>query len=407
MDNTNNSAGKNEIIISETNTDIETVSYELLQDAKTVLDSHETISIPIAELSTLGAGISSLIPAFRTVTQSTTFAMDGLYTLANASVGDVLKVSKNGNFWGAFKTAEGTSKFAQLQSAAPVSTTTQTIAAFDPATMLMAVALFSIEQELGRIEETQKKILSFLETEKESEIEADVETLMDIVRKYKTNWNNDHFLSGSETMVLIIQRNARKNMLVYQKMISELTGKKQLFVAQNSIKQEYSELAKKFKYYRLSLYTFALSSFMEIMLSGNFQESNIDGIRAEVLKASETYRLSFEKSSSYLEKLGGSSVEANVLNGIGVASNAVGKLIGSIPLVKEGPVDEFLQKGGYNLKKNAGGMEKEAVRRFASIGNPGVGTIVDKMDDMIKIYNHTEQICFDDKRIYLITDKMA
>lgn len=196
-------------------------------------------------------------------------------------------------------------------------------------------------------------------------------------------------------------------MLVYQKMISELTGKKQLFVAQNSIKQEYSELAKKFKYYRLSLYTFALSSFMEIMLSGNFQESNIDGIRAEVLKASETYRLSFEKSSSYLEKLGGSSVEANVLNGIGVASNAVGKLIGSIPLVKEGPVDEFLQKGGYNLKKNAGGMEKEAVRRFASIGNPGVGTIVDKMDDMIKIYNHTEQICFDDKRIYLITDKMA
>ena len=60
-----------------------------------------------------------------------------------------------------------------------------------------------------------------------------------------------------------------------------------------------------------------------------------------------------------------------------------------------------------NLKKNAGGMEKEAVRRFASIGNPGVGTIVDKMDDMIKIYNHTEQICFDDKRIYLITDKMA
>ena len=190
-------------------------------------------------------------------------------------------------------------------------------------------------------------------------------------------------------------------------MISELTGKKQLLVAQNSIKQGYSELVKKFKYYRLSLYTFALSSFMEIMLSGNFQESNIDGIRAEVLKASKTYRLSFEKSSSYLERLGGSSVEANVLNGIGAASNAVGKLIGSIPLVKEGPVDELLQKGGYNLKKNAGGMEKEAVCRFASVGNPGVGTIVDKMNDMIKIYNHTEQICFDDKRIYLVTDKMT
>ncbi len=31
----------------------------------------------------------------------------GLYRLANQSVGDVLKVAKNGNFRGAFKTAEG------------------------------------------------------------------------------------------------------------------------------------------------------------------------------------------------------------------------------------------------------------------------------------------------------------
>lgn len=407
MENLNEFSNEKAIITAEQNKDLETVTYELLSDAQTVLESHETISIPIAELSTLGVSISSLIPAFRTVTQSTTFAVDGLYTLANADVGDVLKVAKNGNFWGAFKTAEGTSKFAQLQSAAPISATTQTVAAFDPATMLMAVALFSIEQELGKIEETQKRILSFLETEKESEIEADVETLMDIVRKYKMNWNNDRFLSGSENIVLMIQRNARKNMLVYQKMILELTGKKQLLVAQNNIKQEYSELVKKFKYYRLSLYTFALSSFMEIMLSGNFQESNIDGIRNEVLKASETYRLSFEKSSLYLERLGSSSVETNVLNGIGAASNAVGKLIGSIPLVKEGPVDELLLKGGHNLKKNAGGMEKKAAHRFASIGNPGVGTIVEKMDDISKIYNHTERICFDDKRIYLVTDKMA
>jgi hypothetical protein len=42
----------------------------------------------------------------------------------------------------------------------------------------MAVALFSIEQELGKIEEMQKQIMSFHEIEKESEIEADVEMLM-------------------------------------------------------------------------------------------------------------------------------------------------------------------------------------------------------------------------------------
>lgn len=37
-----------------------------------------------------------------------------------------------------------------------------------------------------------------------------------------------------------------------------------------------------------------------------------------------------------------------------------------------------------------------------AISNPGTAVFVDKMTDMIQIYNHTEQICFDEKRIYLI-----
>jgi hypothetical protein len=73
-------------------------------------------------------------------------------------VGDVLKVAKNGNFWGAFKTAEGTSKFAQLQVARPFSASTKTVIPIDPATIMMAVALFSIEQQLKKIAEMGNKM---------------------------------------------------------------------------------------------------------------------------------------------------------------------------------------------------------------------------------------------------------
>ena len=85
----------------------------------------------------------------------------------------------------------------QLQKAGSITATTQTAAAFNPATMMMAVALFSIEQELGKIEDMQRQIVSFLEIEKESEIEADVESLMSIIKKYKDNWDNEHFVSGN------------------------------------------------------------------------------------------------------------------------------------------------------------------------------------------------------------------
>ena len=58
------------------------ITQSLLADARTALNSSGVLSVPIAELSTLGAGVSSLIPALNTVTQTTSIAADGLYTLS-------------------------------------------------------------------------------------------------------------------------------------------------------------------------------------------------------------------------------------------------------------------------------------------------------------------------------------
>ena len=129
--------------IINTNTAIETqpggdtgalldITQSLLADARTALNSSGVLSVPIAELSTLGAGVSSLIPALNTVTQTTSIEADGLYTIANAGVGDVLKAAKNGNFWASLKTADGASKMVQLQEAGAITATTQTAAAFNP-----------------------------------------------------------------------------------------------------------------------------------------------------------------------------------------------------------------------------------------------------------------------------------
>ena len=382
--------------------DLAEMTEEMLLDARKESANTKALSVPIAELALLGTGVASLIPALRTVTQTTTFNTQGVYQLANAGVGDALKIAKNGNFWGAFKTADGKSKFAQLKAAEPLSTTSTAVMPIDPATMMMAVALFAIEEQLKGIEERQKQILSFLEIEKESEIEADVEILSKMITTYKHNWNNEHFVASNHKMVLDIQRTARKNMLSYKKKVAELLGSQKMIVAQAKVKATSSDLQKKFKYYRLSLYTFSMASLVEIMLSGNFKEAYISDVKTEIKKFSAEYRDLFTECSMYLEKMTSVSLEANVMKGIGVASKAVGKFIGSIPVVKEGQVDEFLQDGGAHLKQNAQDMQKNILEVFAALHNPGTGVFVDKMEDMIQIYNHTDRICFDDKNIYLI-----
>lgn len=378
------------------------LTENLLLDARAEIQNKKVLSVPIAELSTLGAGVSSLIPAFNTVTQTTTFATEGLYRIANAAAGDTLKIAKNGNAWGALKTATGSSKMMQLTPAGSVSATAQTVTAFNPAMMMMAVALYSIEKNLSEIVEMQKKILSFLEVENESQIEADVESLMKIISNYKYNWDNELSVKSNHQMVIDIQNRANKNMKSYQKKVSEIISSKQFIVVQNKVNAVLADLEKKFKYYRLSLYTYSLSALLEIMLGGNFKEEYIKNVKAEIKTLTDTYRENFEKCSIYLEKLGNNGVEANVVKGIGKAGKSVGKFIGKIPLIKEGPVDEFLQDKGEYLQENAVGMERKAVKEFAALSNPGTRIFVEKMEDVIQIYNHTAQICMDNERIYLL-----
>jgi len=349
-------------------------------------------------------GAAALLPAFRTVTQTTEFNVQGLYRLANASVGDALKAAKDGNFWGAFKTAQGSSKFAKLQAMSPVSVTTSTNVSINPTTVMMAFALYSIEKQLDNITEIGKQIISFLEIEKESEIEADVETLCSIIEKYKHNWENEHFIASNHKMVLDIQRTARKNMLSYQKLVRDIVNSNKFIIAQAKVKTTYVELMKKIKYYRLSLYTFSMASLTEIMLSGIFQEENVAKAKAEIEKLSLEYRDIFDRCSGYIEKLSERSLENNVLKGVGKASETVGKLIGRIPIIKDGPVDEFLQGSGTHLKENVDNKEHDMLVSFGKISNPETGVFVDKMNDIITIYNHTTEICFDSDKLYLVAD---
>lgn len=378
------------------------IANGILLDTRASMENKSVISMPIAQLATLGAGVSSLIPALRTVTQTTTINAEGLYHLANAGVGDALKVAKNGNFWAAFKTADGTSKFAQLQAAGGATGTSTAVMPIDPATIMMAVALFSIEQQLGAIADMEKQIISFLAIQEEAEIEADVETLSSMMTKYKHNWDNEHFVANNHKLALDIQRTARKHMIAYQKQVTDVISSKKLLVSQSKVNDTLKDLLKKFKYYRLTMYTFSMASFVEVMLSGDFKEGNILLVKEELEKMSATYREIFSQCSLYLERLSESSVETNLLKGVGAASKAMGKFIDSIPKIREGQVDEFLLESGAKIRENADRIERSVVESFAEISNPGVWVFVEKLNDMIQIYGRTSQICFDDRQLYLI-----
>ena len=387
----------------KTESDLSKSTWEILTDAQLdYTNTKKAITIPMAQLSTLGAGVSSVLPAFRSVTQTTSIDAHGLYRLANEEVGDVLKKAKDGNYWAAFKTAESKSKMVKLQDAEKLSVSNVTTLPVNPATIMMAAALFAIEKELKEISAVEKEIISFLETEKQSEIEADIATLSEIIAHYKLNWDNKHYIASNHKMVLDIKRTARKNMLSYQKKVNEALKNNLPFIVQKMAEDTLKELQKKMRYYRLSLYSFSMASFLEIILGGNFKEDNIDQIRSEIEALSLEYRDVFMRCSEHLEKMAQSSVDTGLLKGVGIASRTVGALVNSIPIIREGPVDELLWHGGTFIKDIAEDTEKNIISSFGKLGDPGTGIYLRKMRDMAQIFNHTTEILFDRNQIYLV-----
>ena len=381
---------------------LETITGSMLEETREAIEVKNTLSFPISELSMLGVTLSSLLPYFRTVTNTVDFQVDDMYKIANKTFGDTLKIAKNGNFWGAMLTPTGKSKFVQLSGIASLSETTKTVGPIDPALILVAMMIHSVEKDIKQIKQDQKKILSFLEVENESQIEADVETLMEIVKNYKYNWDNLMIVTNTHNVVMDIKNRSRKNILSFQKKINDEILKKQLFTSQVKINSRLADLVKKFKYYRLSLYIFSLSSLIEIMLAGNFKEDYILNIRNAIEKSSSEYRDYFMKSSFYLERIAKTGLEKNLFKGIGIAGKSAGKVIGSLPIIKKGPVDEYLKDKGDAIYKSSQEIEKSLLRNFAQLANPTTRILIDKIEDLNRIYNHTEEICFNKEKIYFL-----
>ncbi len=382
---------------------VESVEEMLIEARDGDFSNESSFLLPFAEIATLGAGVSSLIPAFNTITQTTVTNAEGLYRIANPIKDYALQVAKDGTYWPSLRNGSS-KKMAKLAEVDSVSTTNTMVAAANPAAMMMAVALFSIEKELGNIAEMEKQIISFLEIEKEAEIESEIISLGKIISNYKHNWDNELYVSGNYVIVCDIKKTAQKNMLSYQKRVAELLRKKKLLIGGSKVNSTLKDLQKKLKYYRLALYTYSLAVLTEVMLSGNFKENNINAAIGEIRDASNEYRNLFSECSIKAEELSKKAIEANVLKGVGIAGGAIGKAIGSIPVVEKGPVDEFLIDKGNKLKENVEEISADIVSTFAEISNPNTSGLINKLEDMNRIYNHTAEICFDKNNLYLVTE---
>ncbi len=366
----------------------------MLSDVRKETLNNNTYSLSLSKLSEISPITVSTANNIKTIIEQNPKTSGNLYRITNLEKNDSLKTMRDGKtFWGAIKKEDGSSTMAKLKEVKSNNAIT-----LDPTIMMMSVALVSIEQELGEIKELSKKIYSFLEHEKESEIESDLEILNRSIGDFRFNLEDEKYLINNHKQVMDIKRTSNKNMLFYKKEIKDYLSKDKLFTTNNSLNSIVLDIQKKFRYYRLSLYIYSFSTFMEILLLGNYKTDYLLNKKNELDELDNEYLEVFNKALEYVKKNANKSLEGNVLTGLGSAGKAIGNLAEKVKIKN---VDNWLNEKGDNLKQSGQNIKNDFITKFEEMKESNSKPFINQIEKFDSIYNKTKEIYFDKENIYL------
>ena len=213
----------------------------------------------------------------------------------------------------------------------------------------VAVAVLAVVKQVQDIKDGQKEIIDILERDKKSQLLADYDLLSSYMNDYKFYWENETSLVVNLNQVKNIKRNAMKDIRSYTGQIEGMLSAKKNLLKMQSASHKIGQLLDRFVHYKLALHVFALSEYMEVMLSKNFQAEYLNKIENEIREHTMKFRHLYTACFDKIELLKKEAVTTQAANKLADVSRSVGNFIGKIPLVKEGPVDEFLIDVGDSI----------------------------------------------------------
>ena len=379
----------NKLINTNSNDVIDTAGY-MLADVQGNMDLSLANKTPLSKIKDYLGQAEEAGPTLKAL-ETIKGGNNNLYHVTNLSGVDSLNTTKKGITYGVVEKKNGKSELAQLKQAS-----------IDPTMLIMATTLYEIEGQLNEIIDLSKKIYSFLEHDKEAEIEADIDTLITTIKEYKYNYRDEQFIANNHKHVMDIKRTAKKNMTFYKKQITDDILKDNLVVTNQSMNSILKELETKFKYYRLSLFTYSFSSFLEVILLNNYQEDYLLTKKEELEALDSEYSNNFEMASKFISKNANKSLEGNLLKGLGTTGKALGSLSSKVGFMKDKNVDDWFNEHGEKLSTKGINMKEEFTKKFDEISSSNTKAFISKVDTLNSIHNKTKEIYFDNENIYLI-----
>ena len=271
----------------------------------------------------------------------------------------------------------------------------------NPTMIFMAATLANVDKKLETIQQMQQEMLDYLKLKERADLRGDLVFLSDIMNNYKHNWNNDLYKSSSHVKVLDIRQEAEKKIFFYRDMISSVLAKQSLIHSDKDVQKQIDKIQADFKEYQLALYIHSFSSFLDVMLVGNFSSDYLTGIRQKIEEYSWEYKDLYTKCYNQFEEFFGSSIESKILKGLGKVSTVTGNAIAKVPIINKGSVDESLIKVGNKLEKISAKKSVQKMKKLVERQSSCARPFIENIETIERLYNNDMDMIFDMENIYL------
>ena len=386
------------------NENLECLSIELVPNIEEAgFNDDRYTKIPFGQLASLGVGLSGIGVMAQTVMASGGAGSgEVLYRIANSDTAKgTLQMIKGqpGATYGTYMQDGVFSNRAVFEQVAG-SGAAQTVP-IDPTAIFMAAALASINMKLDAIQATQQEMFDYVKQRDESEMRADLVFLTDVFNTYKDSWNNDLYVQNHHAQALTCKRHAMANIDFYRQEIVAKTNEKDLLHSDKKVEKKQEELERYFKDYQMALTMYAFSSFMDVLLSKNFEKNYLDYISETIREYSYKYRELYTDCYNRVAIYANQSVDSMVRKGLSKASKATGQGVAKAPLINKTDLENNLLQVSVKLREYDSDKREETLNALAETSSASVMPYVETIDNLNRFHNEPMDVMFDEEYIYV------
>ena len=363
-------------------------------------DLQQYVKIPFGSLASLGAMFT---PFTKTVQEVVTSGGGNLYRPVDDLGNEVTNLFAKNNGKGlisGYRNAQGVFDQANLIKVDGVSSKITSLV-YNPSTLFMGAAMISMQKEISDIKETQRQIMDFIHDDKLASLKGDLLYLGTVINDYQYNLDSDTYKATVHVKVQDILQNAKRNVLFYTERINKLADKDTFLVVDKSIKNTLDKMISEFSEYRLALYLYGFSSFLNVMLLENFNEDYLNSVIDRLEDCSYQYRKLYTKCYNLIEEQTGKSLDTLAADLVADAAKGIGNLIAKLPLVNRVQLDEKLIKAHDSIDAAKSAKNSRIAETLIANRNGGVQTFIDNLKHVNQRYNYPTEILFDDKNMYI------